>query len=397
MRKRPRVAPTVAEDENAAEQGDIVATQVASVGSERSGERSAAVPSPEAAGPPAAVGSSPGAASPGAASPGAGSSSAPEPGAASPSSGLSAAPQEERQDPLASQATVSDSIATLPSRMERLNAQMAQNLAPVVAGPGGTALKEGEDWWDLDLDESREYKTLEEIQATFQQRVEEDVNRIVEKAKYDPDEVAKALKELAQTRIEHHASQGWAKSQGDAVGDDEEPAEVIFWKRIAANNFNVPTDGRKDPVAGRWQRWVESNPDHALAKEYKNCKKPATRAEVRKKWAKMQWDQSGATKTKTESHETTEGSDGRKISLERMAWLEGGGKNGLRNAVNYALMAQSLGAPWFTWDKWTKSDRYLYTNEIYRDIGKKAWPGNAKLFASLFCLQFECPCIFSHH
>ena len=156
LRKRPRVAPTVAEDENAAEQGDIVATQVASVGSERSGERSAAVPSPEAAGPPAAVGSSPGAASPGA-----GSSSAPELGAASPSSGLSAAPQEERQEPLASQATVSDSIAALPSRMERLNAQMAQNLAPVVAGPGGTALKEGEDWWDLELDESREYKRLE--------------------------------------------------------------------------------------------------------------------------------------------------------------------------------------------------------------------------------------------
>ena len=173
--------------------------------------------------------------------------------------------------------------------MDKLNAQMARNLRPVVTAPGGVALKEGEDWWDLEVDESREYKTLEEIQATFQQRVEEDVNRIVEKAKYDPDEVAKALKELAQTRIEHHASQGWAKSQGDAVGDDEEPAEVIFWKRIAANNFNVPTDGRKDPVARRWQRWLEGSPDHALAKESKNAIKAGTRTDVLKKCAKMQW------------------------------------------------------------------------------------------------------------
>ena len=47
--------------------------------------------------------------------------------------------------------------------------------------------------------------------------------------------------------------------------NDEESAEVIFWKRIAAN-FKVPTSGKVDPVAGRWQRWLDSNPEHALAK-----------------------------------------------------------------------------------------------------------------------------------
>ena len=118
---------------------------------------------------------------------------------------------------------------------------------------------------------------------------------------------------------------------------------------------------------------------------------------MRKTWAKMQWKQSGAAKTKTESHEITEGNDGRNISLGRMDWLEGGGKNGLRNAVNYALLAQPLGVPWPTWDKWTKSDRYLYTQEIYQYIGKKSWPGNAKMLATLCGLQFECTCISSHH
>ena len=61
------------------------------------------------------------------------------------------------------------------------------------------------------------------------------------------------------------------------------------------------------------------------------------------------------------------------MTIGRMAWKEGGGKNGWVSACNLALHAVSLGPPWTERDEKARNTKFLYFEESYEESLEEAW------------------------
>eukprot|EP00959_Pyramimonas_sp_CCMP1952_P116549 2435791-Pyramimonas_sp.AAC.1 len=56
-----------------------------------------------------------------------------------------------------------------------------------------------------------------------------------------------------------------------------------------------------------------------------------------------------------------------------MAWKEGGGPSGQRNAINIAVRCMQMGPPYCKWDTWARDVKFLHQVEGFHENMTKRW------------------------
>eukprot|EP00974_Lingulodinium_polyedra_P030282 2914903-Lingulodinium_polyedra.AAC.1 len=176
--------------------------------------------------------------------------------------------------------------------------------------------------------------------------------------------------------VEQLSQGGFFERKATASPVEEETqndAEAEFWKAVKETGFEVPARADKGrPIAARWQRRLTADPK--LKKDYAALTGRAQKAEFRKQWAKGQYDTFVEKKTYTQQQQNTESMEGTMLSLHRIAVEEGGGKAGMRAAVNYALTCLQQASPaWVEYNSWTKSVKFRYVVKKSTDTFTKSW------------------------
>lgn len=159
---------------------------------------------------------------------------------------------------------------------------------------------------------------------------------------------------------------------GAVAAAAETTEEAEMWESLKSGNFMFNTSGAKgNPIAGRWARFIKNNPEAKA--EYDQLSGYASRAKFRASWAEKKYDNYKASKISTTSESKEEYKDGTYYSLNRMAVEEGGGQEGKKAALLYAMKCQLLGKPWLFWDEWTQQPKYLYIVVGFKEKFTKAW------------------------
>ena len=138
--------------------------------------------------------------------------------------------------------------------------------------------------------------------------------------------------------------------------------------KAAGYGFKV----RGSKMSGRWQRAIAK--DAKLKQRYGEAKGDTTlQATIRAEWGKEEYDayEANRSKTLTQTHQQFDKSA--YLAPKRIAWKEGGGKSGWRNAVNICLDAQTVGGKMIYYDGRAKAWKYLYNVKGYEDTLAEAY------------------------
>ena len=130
-----------------------------------------------------------------------------------------------------------------------------------------------------------------------------------------------------------HAEQ--AEQDIEQESSDEDNAEALMFKELKEKCFLFSTAAIKgNPIGGRWARYLKAN--STAYDNYRNMGR-MERKKTRTEWCEGLYTTYMETKTFTKEVIVDETTEGHWMSLERMAVEEGGGEQGWRNAVNYAI------------------------------------------------------------
>ncbi|CAK0900674.1 unnamed protein product, partial [Prorocentrum cordatum] len=167
----------------------------------------------------------------------------------------------------------------------------------------------------------------------------------------------------------------WADEQRKATGQtDEEMDDEFreFWLAMEKKNFYFDLDeNTPNPAAAKWRRAKAAN--HGLADEYQKKKGFSDKAAYRQDWLKREFDKwAKRVQYKAgEINEKAESKDGQYISLAKIAVEEGGGRAGLRAAINWAHYCILLGGEMLEYCEGTKQMKYLHIVHRLTDTYKK--------------------------
>eukprot|EP00959_Pyramimonas_sp_CCMP1952_P063977 1336792-Pyramimonas_sp.AAC.1 len=174
-------------------------------------------------------------------------------------------------------------------------------------------------------------------------------------------------------------------AQGQAAAQEEESKDSTefsarelktknMWDKVKSENFNVPTSTGKDNAIGaRWGYALRT--DAAVQAEYAQAKGWPAQREVRRQWAKKEYE--AWFKTQGFKHEVkntkTETKRGTYMTLQRIAHKSGGGAAGMRRAVKIATNATLLGGHWVKWDDMGECVLYLHIEHHLEDKWGQSW------------------------
>jgi hypothetical protein len=131
------------------------------------------------------------------------------------------------------------------------------------------------------------------------------------------DEAERLLTDLAGAK--HKAG---IKLDGKAAAGEADP-EAEMWQKMHESDFFFGTSGAKgNPIAGRWARYITSNPD--VKAEYDQVKGAKQKTEFRASWAKAKFEEYTESKSHTKTSETIDTNSGSYFPLARIAQEEGG-------------------------------------------------------------------------
>ena len=174
--------------------------------------------------------------------------------------------------------------------------------------------------------------------------------------------------------VQHKAS--FAMQEVDPKDKDaclgEAGVDERMFEELKNNSFYFATRGsRGNPMAGRWQRFLESNP--AERKMYDELDGIKKKAEFRQDWCKGKYDNFRQSRTFTKTSKEKELKDSKCYAFARIAQEEGGGDSGVRAAACYAIRCMRLGAQWLRWCEWTQQIKFLYLTHGFQEVMEKAW------------------------
>ncbi|CAK0799200.1 unnamed protein product, partial [Prorocentrum cordatum] len=158
-----------------------------------------------------------------------------------------------------------------------------------------------------------------------------------------------------------------ARQPADKKDDDlADPicAEMLFWQSVKDNGFACPTSGKVHAIAGRWERAKKSNPQ--LKAEYNGISCPKAQEKFRKEWAKNNYDKYMSERIETQKKTKSS-------STVRIAWLEGGGAEGLRAAIQNAMSCLTAGQENYEYHENTRKIRWAYSVNSQTDTMQREW------------------------
>ena len=153
--------------------------------------------------------------------------------------------------------------------------------------------------------------------------------------------------------------------------------ENQLWQERAQSDYNFAAQGNAgNPLAGRWNRALkheEGLESSSLKQEYAAIKGNCEKALFRQRWAKRKHSQFQEKCQHLEQFSKTDTHRGKWMSLKRMAWKEGGGREGMRAATRYALRCVVLGMPWAKFSEWTGQWKFVYVEEGFEEDFRQEW------------------------
>ena len=87
----------------------------------------------------------------------------------------------------------------------------------------------------------------------------------------------------------------------------------------------------------------------------------------------MQFHKHEQSHSYSENNEQLDWKESELLAIGRIAWMEGGGKRGWRNACNISLACIAMGGGWIDYDSMAKDVKFRYMRTGRRDTFKKAW------------------------
>ena len=143
-----------------------------------------------------------------------------------------------------------------------------------------------------------------------------------------------------------------------------EDQKKLLFENLKAAGFNFSVG--RSAMSGRWQRAIAK--DKELRDSYTAAKgNSKLQATIRKDWAEITYDEYVQTHTHTTTKTNTEHDKSNYLTPKRIAWKEGGGKSGWRNACNICLDAQLAGGKMIWYDTRAKGWKYLYNVKGYTE------------------------------
>ena len=159
--------------------------------------------------------------------------------------------------------------------------------------------------------------------------------------------------------------------------------DADFWTKLKENGFQFGLDGAKgNPIAGLWQRHLDNNPK--ARKEYNEIAGHTAKRKFRADWAQYHHMKYVETMNHVETEKRAHTNKGHYLPLGRIAQKEGGGKDGLKAALNYCLRCWELQGTWIRRCNFARRWKFLYMVVGYEEIFEEAWPGFCVMFSG-FC------------
>ena len=135
------------------------------------------------------------------------------------------------------------------------------------------------------------------------------------------------------------------------------------------NGYRFPVRGGSgNPMGGHWQRALESDPK--LKSDYAASEKKDL---FRSDWAERTHKEYSSKSTHTQSIVIAHEDKGQYLAPGRIAWKEGGGKQGWKNTVNIVCDANRLGGKWIWTDRRAQASKYLYFVKGMSEKHEEAW------------------------
>lgn len=151
-------------------------------------------------------------------------------------------------------------------------------------------------------------------------------------------------------------------------------AEKAMWDSAKEQNYEFSRMQKSgNPLAGRFNRWLSKDENSIKKEEYDNLSNDKERATWRAKWARSLHGTRVVVKRKMEEDMEIDEDDGEYLPFPLLVRAEGGGSDGLKAAMKYALKALSLGSIWVRWNDWTERHEFLHIRKRKKFVFKKAW------------------------
>jgi hypothetical protein len=167
------------------------------------------------------------------------------------------------------------------------------------------------------------------------------------------------LAETFKEKMREAKNDSGDRDGGSVVKDHEDDPEEAIWQALRGNKFEFKTGGSSgNPIAGRWARFLVNNPE--WKKKYDDARGRRAKAGIRADWAEGEYDKYEQAKVHKKTFSKQETKDGRMLSLQRIAKEEGGGKAGMRNALNIALRCVQEGGKYCEYDNWAQTIKFFY-------------------------------------
>ncbi|CAK0890928.1 unnamed protein product, partial [Prorocentrum cordatum] len=187
------------------------------------------------------------------------------------------------------------------------------------------------------------------------------------------DELVKIMHEqkVARDKAKKEAGEGEPEDQRSEQQQADDNLDE-YMDALKQNNFHFTLEGGSI-MAGRWRRAKEA--DEQLRKDYDALKtaRRSVKAAFRAKFAKKEYDEHIEERRYTEKLETIDTNKGEYLPLQRIAHKEGGGREGLRAAVNHCLRCLQMCDKWVWYDEWTRRIKFLYFVRGLSENFTRAW------------------------
>lgn len=185
--------------------------------------------------------------------------------------------------------------------------------------------------------------------------------------------IDRTLVEMSRMRQETDADEMEDPSDPDVIQRKEEEK---FYAELAEGNYMFNArGGNGNRAAGRFDRWRTRPENKEENDKYKAI--PAHRhdlkAKFRQHWAKARHQAFIEEPSKFEKEVIEEFKGSTYRSFNRVVVEEGGGAAGLRNALNYCCRCLVAGKPFYKYCSWTRSVRFLYVEEGWKESFMRVW------------------------
>ena len=177
------------------------------------------------------------------------------------------------------------------------------------------------------------------------------------------------LKDTLKIRLQAMVAPTPNNNPSESAGDD---IEAKMWEDLKSRGFRFNAQGGgNNPMAGRWARWLKANPDEQ--EKYKKITTNTAKADFRREWCKDVFDKWPVTQSTSKKLELIDRNKGVHLALARIAHKEGGGKDGMRAAINIAMKCIEMGEPWVKYDTWAQRPKYMYMETGHEELFTRAW------------------------